>query len=51
MTAKTAETRQVSEAPERLGRRLRLGMIGGGQGAFIEAAVKSSQYGGTWEKL
>lgn len=37
MTVEAAESQQVLDAPKKLGRRLRLGMIGGGQGAFIGA--------------
>ncbi|MGG9998910.1 Gfo/Idh/MocA family protein [Pseudovibrio ascidiaceicola] len=37
MTVEAAEPQQVLDTPKKLGRRLRLGMIGGGQGAFIGA--------------
>ncbi|KZK77819.1 putative oxidoreductase YvaA [Pseudovibrio sp. W64] len=37
MTVEAAEPQQVLNIPKKLGRRLRLGMVGGGQGAFIGA--------------
>lgn len=37
MTVESAEPQQVLDIPKKLRRRLRLGMIGGGQGAFIGA--------------